>query len=332
MSNPPRTLLVLSRQEVDDLLDLESVIESQQTAFVRLASGAAQLAPRVLLSGTDDGSVAFCYAARLSPDTGPVCKFGSVNPGNPGAGLPSVSALVVVLDPRTGQPRALLDGEAITTARTPAATVVAARALMRTGDQVASVLGCGTQGRSHARALARSLPVSEIRMWSPTRDKRERVAAELAAELEVKVLAVDTALDAAAGASIIVTATTSSEPVLRAEWIEPGSTILSVGSFAPQRREVGDDLIRRADKVVVDHLDTALAQAGPIVHAVSSGVLVPDHITSLGEVLTGTRPGRTSERDVIFYNSVGLGIQDAAAAWLALDRAAARGLGTKINL
>jgi ornithine cyclodeaminase len=323
---------VLSRQEIDDLLNLESVIESQRAAFISLASGTAQLAPRVLLSNSDDGSVAFCYAARLSPDTGPVCKFGSVNPANPSAGLPSVSALVVVLDTRTGQPRALLDGEAITTARTPAASVVAARALAHSGVHVVSVLGCGTQGRAHARALARSLPVSEVRMWSPFPDERERVAAELTTELEVKVLAVDTAFDAAAGASIIVTATTSSEPVLRAEWIEPGTTILGVGSFAPQRREVGDDLIRRADAVVVDHLDTALVQAGPIVHAVSSGALIPEHIASLGEVLTGARQGRTSDNDVIFYNSVGLGIQDAAAAWLALDRAAARCLGTKINL
>jgi ornithine cyclodeaminase/alanine dehydrogenase-like protein (mu-crystallin family) len=332
VSSRPPSILALGRHEIDELLDLESVIESQRAAFIGLARGTAQLAPRVLLASPDEGSVAFCYTARLSAETGPVCKFGSVNPANQVAGLPSVSALVLVLDPRTGQPRAILDGEAITTARTPAASVVAAQALARPGSQIVSVLGCGTQGKAHARALARSLPVAEVRMWSPLPDERERVAAELASELNAKVLAANTAFDAAGGASIVVTATTSSEPVLQADWIEPGTTVLGVGSFAPDRREVGDDLIRRANAIVVDHLDTALAQAGPIVHAVSSGALMPQRIVSLGEVLTGSRPGRTSDSDVIFYNSVGLGIQDAAAAWLVLDRAAGRGLGTQIQL
>jgi ornithine cyclodeaminase/alanine dehydrogenase-like protein (mu-crystallin family) len=328
----PSSILVLSRQEIDTLLDLESVVESQRAAFISLAAGTAQLAPRVLLANPDDGSVAFCYTARLSAETGPVCKFGSVNPANQIAGMPSVSALILVLDAHTGQPRAMLDGEAITTARTPAASVIAARALARTGSHIVSVLGCGTQGKAHARALARSLPVAEVRMWSPLSAERERVAAELASELETKILAAATAFDAVGGASLVVTATTSSEPVLQADWIAPGTTVLSVGSFAPDRREVGDDLIRRAGAVVVDHLDTALAQAGPIVHAASSGALTPQRIVSLGEVLTGSRPGRTSDSDIIFYNSVGLGIQDAAAAWLVLDRAAARGLGTTIQL
>jgi len=328
----PPSILVLGRQEIDSLLDLESVVESQRAAFVGLADGTAQLAPRVLLSGPADGSVAFSYTARLSAETGPVCKFGSVNPANRIAGLPSVSALILVLDAKTGRPRSMLDGEAITTARTPAASVVAALALARPGSHIVAVLGCGTQGRAHARALAHSLPVAEVRMWSPRPEERERVAAELASELGTKVIAAGTASDAVGGAGIVVTATTSSEPVLRADWIEAGTTVLGVGSFAPDRREVGDDLMRRADAVVVDHLDTALAQAGPIVHAVSSGALTAQRIISLGEVLTGSRPGRASDRDIIFYNSVGLGIQDAAAARLVLDRAEARGLGTRIQL
>jgi ornithine cyclodeaminase/alanine dehydrogenase-like protein (mu-crystallin family) len=331
MSSRPRSMLALSRDEIDGLLDLESVIEPQRYAFISLASSTAQLAPRILLSNPADRSVAFCYTARLSAENGPVCEFGSVNPANQVAGLPSVSALVLVLDATTGRPRALLDGEAITTARTPAASVVAAQALARAGSHIVSMLGCGTQGKAHARALARPLPVAEVRMWSPLLNERQRVAAEIAPDLDAQVLSVDTACAAVAGASIVVTATTSHQQVLDADWIEPGATILSVGSFAPDRCEEGDDLIRRAD-AVVDNLDTALAQSGPIVHAVSSRGLTPEHIASLGQVLTGARPGRTSDNDVISYNSVGLRVQDAAASWLVLDRAAARGLGTKIQL
>ena len=127
MSTPTTAvqLLILDREDLDALLDLNVVIESQREAFVALADGTGQLAPRLLLPARE-ADVSFCYAARVSPHTGAVCKFGSVNPRNPSIGLPTVSALVLVQDPETGRPIALLDGDAVTVARTSAATVLAA--------------------------------------------------------------------------------------------------------------------------------------------------------------------------------------------------------------
>jgi ornithine cyclodeaminase len=107
--------------------------------------------------------------------------------------------------------------------------------------------------------------------------------------------------------------------------------VLSVGSFAPDRREVGDDLVRAAATIVVDHPETAAQQAGPIVRALEHALIAPSDLVGLGDIVNGTAPGRYSDEDIVFYNSVGLGIQDAAAAWLALDRAAARGRGTAVG-
>ncbi|TKG60797.1 ornithine cyclodeaminase family protein [Prauserella endophytica] len=324
-------LLVLTRADVERLLDLDAVVRSQRTAFAALAGGTADLAPRLLLPGAEK-SVAFCYASRLSPEAGAVAKFGSVNPGNRARGLPSVSATVLVLDPATGRPRALVDGEGITTARTAAATTLAAQELARPGATRAAVLGSGTQGRAHIRALTGHLGLSDVLLWSPNQENRECAAGALSGELSSTVTPVATAEAAVSGADIVVTCTTSREPVLRAEWLAPGATVLGVGSFAPDRREVGDDLLRRATSVVVDHAETAVRQAGPIVHALGTGVLREDELINLGDVVLGKASARSADTDVVFYNSVGVGVQDAAVAWLLLERAEVVAAGTRIDL
>src|SRR5690606_13806049 len=316
---------------IDGLLDLDTMVRSQRTAFAALAGGTADLAPRVLLPDSV-GSVAFCYAARLSPETGAVAKIGSVNPANRVRGVPSVSATVLVLDPVTGRPRALIDGEGITTARTAAATALAAQELARPGAARLAVLGSGTQGRAHIRALTSHLGLSDVRLWSPNEHHRECAARELSGEPGRSVIPVATAEAAVCGADIVVTCTTSREPVLRAEWLTPGATVLGVGSFAPDRREVGGDVLRSAASVVVDHAETAVRQAGPIVHALGTGVRRRDELVDLGDVVLGKVSGRYADSDVVFYNSVGVGVQDAAVAWLLLERAEAGCAGTRIEL
>jgi ornithine cyclodeaminase/alanine dehydrogenase-like protein (mu-crystallin family) len=321
----------LGAEDLEELFELREVIESQRRAFAALADGSAQLAPRLLLPNPADGSVAFCYTSRLSEATGPVAKFGSVNPRNRDLGLPSVSAVVLVLDPVTGQPRAFLDGEAITTARTSAASALAAQLLNRSGPAELAILGCGVQGKAHARSLAATLPVTAVRMWSPSNDSRRTATTTLEIELGLPVRPADDPRSAIEGADIVVTATTSTHPVLDAAWVHPGTTVLSVGSFAPDRNEVGDDLVRAATTIVVDHPATAQLQAGPIVGALRRGIIEPHDLVGLGEVVNATTAGRRSAEDIVFYNSVGLGIQDAAAAWLALDRAVARGCGVPVG-
>ncbi|AXB44956.1 ornithine cyclodeaminase family protein [Amycolatopsis albispora] len=301
--------------EIGALLGIDAAIESQRRAFRALGEKTAVLPPKTHVPGPG-GALALAYPCRLSPDTGPVCKFLSFNPGNAEHGLPSIHGVITVLDPETGVPVAVLDGAAVTTIRTSAASAVAADLLANPDVTELAVLGTGVQGVAHVRAIAAVRPLRTVRMYSPGEEHRTRAARELSAELGLPVVAAEDAESAVRGAGIVALCTVSTEPVIRREWLAEGCTVLSIGSFEPHRREVGRDVVEAAAAVVVDHRETARSHAGPIVDA----PLAEPELQELGEVLVGTAPGRRSPADLVYYNSTGVGVQDAAAAWAVLDR------------
>jgi ornithine cyclodeaminase/alanine dehydrogenase-like protein (mu-crystallin family) len=316
-------VLLLSAADVERLFPPGLAIASQRTAFSALGLGEAVLPPRLLVPGAGD-SVAFCYAARLSPSGAAVSKFGSVNPGNVGRGLPTVNAVITVLDPSDGRPVAVLDGTSVTTLRTAAASAVAASVLARPGARRLAVLGAGVQARGHVAALAQVLPtLADVRIFSPTPARREALARDLdaAADGGYRVRPAASAEAAVRDADVVACCTTSADPVLDTSWLAPGALVISIGSFEPSRREVPVSLAAEAAAVVVDDAAAALSDAGPIVDAVAAGRLSPDDLIPLGPVVAGLATARRSESDVIYYNSVGLGIQDAAAALAIVDAA-----------
>jgi ornithine cyclodeaminase len=306
-----------------------ALIETQRRAFLALEDGTAQLGSRVVLAGDHD-SVVFSYAARMSTSAAPVTKFGSVVPDNQGRGLPSVSAIVVALDAVTGRPRAIADGEAVTEARTVAASMLAATALAGSTANVA-VLGSGRQGRLHATAAIRHLTPSTVTLWSPRDPSLEQFAAELREIGDVTVRAGDSAAQAIRDADVVFSCTTSKTPVLQRSWLRAGATVVSIGSFAADRCEVGDDIVTSA-RLVVDDVPTAVAQAGPIVKALAAGSIQPDDLHSLGAVLAGRTPARTRDEEVVYYNSVGVGVQDAAVMDELLAGADEHGWGRPLDL
>jgi ornithine cyclodeaminase len=274
-----------------------------------------------------DDSVMFAYLARLSADSGAVAKFGSVNPGNAAAGLPTIHAVINALDPVTGQLAAVMDGTAVTTLRTAAGSAVAFDVLATPDSAELGLIGSGTQALAHARAVARVRDLRSVRVWSPTPERRVRAARLLAAELGITVKAVGSAEEAVAGPPMVAACTLSSTPVVRGEWLAPGCTVVSVGSFEPSRSEVDAEVVRRAAAVVVDDPATAAGHAGPVVDALRSKTLAYEDLIPLGGVLTGRCGGRRTAQDIVYYNSVGLGIQDAAATWAVIDAARERGWG-----
>ncbi|MFD9192666.1 ornithine cyclodeaminase family protein [Streptomyces phaeochromogenes] len=321
-------VLHLSRDQVAALLDTDTAIRSQRAAFTALGDGTAELPGKIMHPSGFDDSVVFAYLARLSADTGPVAKIGSVNPGNAAAGLPTIHAVINALDPVTGQLVAVMDGTAVTTLRTAAASAVAFDALATPDSTELGLLGSGTQALAHARSVARVRDLRAVRIWSPNPERRARAARLLAAELGIPVKAVDTAEEAVAGLPMVAACTLSSTPVVRGEWLAPGCTVVSVGSFEPSRSEVDAEVARRAAAVVVDDPETAAEHAGPVVDALRAGTLTRQDLIPLGEVLTGRREGRTTGRDIVYYNSVGIGVQDAAAAWAVIDAARDQGVGS----
>jgi ornithine cyclodeaminase len=324
-------LLVLSGAEVRRLLTIDLAIESQRRAFEELGRGRALLPARLLVDGSED-SVSFCYAARLAPESGAVCKFGSVNPANADRGLPTISALITVLDGEDGRPVAIMDGTWVTTIRTSAASAVAVDVLANRDSCRMAVLGSGVQAEAHVRAISRVLALRSVQVWGRNRARSESLARELNGELDFEVTAAATSEEAVRNADVVVACTTSFDPVLESAWLKPGATVISVGSFAANRCEVPQDLLTRAGAVVVDDIDTAVEHAGPIVEGLVSGLIARDELVSLGEVVAGLKPGRTSPSDIVYYNSVGIGVQDAAAAAALVDAARAGGHGQTVNL
>lgn len=325
-------VLFLSARDVARLFDPDLAIHSQRLAFTALGEGTAVLPEKAMVPNPLDGSVAFCYTSRLSPRGGVVCKFGSVNPGNPAHGLPSIAAVIVVLDAETGRPAAIMDGTVVTTRRTAAASALAVDVLGRKDAAELAVIGSGVQGREHVRMLSRVRPIQAVRLWSPSEAGRVSAARDLAAETGLAVRACASAREAVADAEVVALCTLSSEPVVEASWLAPGATVVSVGSIEPGRREVGPDILAAATPVVVDDVASAAAHAGPIVHALRTGARGHADLRSLGDVLTGRAEGRTSLDDLIYYNSTGLGVQDAAAATSILTRARDGRLGQRLSL
>jgi len=301
---------------IERLFDLDTAYRSQMEAFRCLGTGVAELAERLILNASPHDALAFCYASRLRPGAPAVCKFGAVA-DNRARGLPSVHAVVIALDATTGAPLACFDGEPITTLRTPAATAVAVDHLARTGEHELAVIGCGLQGRSHVRALAGR--VSRVHLWDHHPGRAAELADKLAGEVGVPLLVATSPAAAVRAADIVVTCTTSVTPVLAGAWVAPGTTVVSIGSFAPDRCEVDAALVRRADTIVVDHAGIARRQAGPLVAGLDAGDIAPESVVDLGDVVAGRRPARRDDNGIVYYNSVGLGVQDAAAVTALLD-------------
>ena len=323
-------MLVLGASDVRELYDWDIAIESQRQAFAELGRGAACLPEKIILPAGEN--MALCYAARMSDDTGPVSKFISVHPKNGAKGLPSVQSVVTVLDPVDGRPVALIDGNEVTTRRTAAASALVISLLKTEPARVLTVLGSGVQGVAHVQAITRVHRFEQVRLWSPTRANRERAAAALRAELDLDVVAIDDAESAVTGASVIATCTSSEEPVLRGAWLSPGATVLSVGSFTETRSEIDAATMQRAGLVAVDHVPTEIAHGGPIVIALKRGDCKPEDLIPISDIVLGRHPGRSHRDEIIVYNSVGVGVQDAAAAWALIDRARTLGRGTRIAL
>lgn len=303
-----------SDADVSAAIDMDAMIASQRRAFEALGRGEAQIAEKVALPNPASSDVTLSYVSRLSPTHGVVSKLVAVHPANADRGMPPISATVLVLDPTTGQLVATLGATTLTEMRTAAGSAVAADALaVQDGDELA-VLGSGVQARAHVRAISRVRTLREVRIFSRDPARRTEAAAELSHELDLPVRAVPTAEHAVRNAAMVVTCTLSADPVVATSALESGTTVLAVGSFEPHRHEVDDELVRTARAVVVDDVDTSAAHAGPIMSALERGDLARERVRSLGEVLLGSTPGRTSDHEVVFYNSVGLGVQDAAAA------------------
>src|SRR3954470_21230528 len=250
-------MLVVSRREVEELLDVDALIEALAGAMADLSAGRASVPNRVgAMVEERDGMLA--AMPGYAPAAGALAsKLVTLFPENAGTDLPTHQAVIVVFDPATGRPEALLDGTAITAIRTAAGSALATRLLAREGAVTLAILGTGVQARAHARAVIRVRPFEELHVAGRSRAKAEALARELADELDVPVRAAASFEEACAGADVVCATTHSLEPVVKREWVAPGTHVTSVG-YDPRGREVDDATVVDA-RVVVESRAAALA-------------------------------------------------------------------------
>ena len=324
-------MLLLSRADVEPLLDLAALIDALEDAMANLSDGRASVPNRVAAFVPERESMLAAMPAYDPANAALTTKLVSLFPGNAGTRLPTHQAVIVAFDPATGEPIALLDGTYITAMRTGAGSALSARLLARPDASVLAIVGTGVQARSHARALALVRDFTEVRVAGRDAAKAEMLAHELAAAGLPAVAAesVEAALD---GADVVCATTHAPhEPVIRHDWLAPGTHVTSVG-YDPNGREL-DDATVAGSYVVVESRAAALAAppsgSPDLTEPIAAGLVDPGQIVEIGEIVLGRRRGRSSDQEITVYKSVGVAVQDAAAAALVLAAARSTGSGTE---
>jgi alanine dehydrogenase len=327
-------VLILSAADVAAVLDLDRLADAVEAAMIEFTAGSASMPPRVAAVVPQAGGMLAAMPAYLPSQAALVTKLVSVFPHN--TAQPSHQAVICCFDPDTGTPRALMDGTHVTAARTAAASAVATRRLARPDASVVAIIGTGVQASAHARALARLPQVAAIRIAGRDVGKARAVADELRSDPTVGPVEVAESVEAAVRSADIVCATTHSDsPVVRGEWLRPGTHVNAVGYNVSGSGEFDPPTVRGA-LVVVESRESALAPppAGAVeIHrAIEAGVLHADDLAELGAICAGEVPGRNSVEHRTVYKSVGIAVQDAAAAALVLAAATAQGIGTELTI
>jgi len=315
-------VIFLSEAEVRELLDLDQLVDALAAAHRDLSAGEASMPPRIAAMVQERQGLLGVMPAYL-PSAGLACKLVTLFPQN--IDRHTHQAVIVVFDPENGTPLALMDGTYITATRTAAGSALATRLLAREDAEVLALLGTGVQARSHARALPRVRAFSEIRVAGRDRSRAEALAEEIGPHAR----AVSSYEEAIRGSDVVAATTHATEPIVRREWLSPGVHVNSVG-LNPSGREVDEQTVADA-LLVVESRESALAPP-PAGAPELVGVSPADVHAELGELVAGTKPRRSSQDEITLYKSVGVAVQDVAAAALVLAAAKERSVGRAIEL
>lgn len=326
-------VLIVNQDEVGRLLPMGECMEVMGEALKALAKGEVLLPLRPIMWLPEGRGALAMMPAYAGGDAAALgLKVICIFPGNQGTVYDSHPGVVMLFDTEHGQPLAIMDASEVTAIRTAAISGVATRLLAREDAGDLAILGSGTQARTHLAAMIEARPVRRVRVWSRAAEHARRFAAAAGRRYGIAVEAVEDARAAVAGADLICTTTASAEPVLLGEWIAPGAHINAVGSSTPGTRELDTAAVARA-RLYVDRRESTLNEAGDFLIPKSEGAIDDAHIQGeIGELLLGRVAGRTSPEEVTLFKSLGLAIEDVAAAQYIFAKAQAEQAGTRVEL
>lgn len=328
-------LKMLSRDDVARAVSMAEAIKAVKKGFIQLSAGMAEVPLRIQVPVKKRSGVTLFMPAYLTRSETIGAKIVSVFPNNRRRGLPTIHALVIVVDAKTGQPQAAMDGTYLTALRTGAASGLATDLLARKDSRVVAIFGAGTQARTQLEAVCTVRDIE--RAW--VYDVRTRVARAFVREMKEKgnpipvdIRVAQTKKQALREADVVCTATTSFRPVFADSDLKLGVHINGVGSYTPEMQEVPARTVVRS-KVVVDSREASLAEAGDLIISIDGDLISNRNIHGeIGEVAAGKVSGRESEEETTFFKSVGLAVQDVAVAERVLQRAEELGLGLDVEL
>lgn len=320
---------ILSAEDVRKALPMRQAIETIQKAFAQLSAGQADVPLRVALQVPKHNGVSLFMPGYLAEDDHMAVKIVSVFNDNPAKGLPLIHALVVVVDAETGAPAAVMDGGYLTALRTGAASGAATHLLARQDARTAAIFGAGAQARTQLEAVRAVRPIQEAWVYDLNPDQADGYAAEMSRKLSLDVHVASSPSEALRHADVICTATTSTTPVFNDADLKGGAHINAVGAYTPEMQEIPAETVQRS-KIVIDHRQASMAEAGDLLIPLKQGLISEDDIyAELGEIAAGVKPGRESPEEITFFKSVGVAVQDVAAANAVLEAAREMNLGTE---
>jgi ornithine cyclodeaminase/alanine dehydrogenase-like protein (mu-crystallin family) len=326
-------LLVLSAGAVHELLGYAQCTQAMRDVLAARARGEVfQPLRSVLRPAGAAGLMALMPSYQSGPAAGYGLKAICITPGNPAVGLDSHQGIVLLSSPETGEPLALLNASAVTEIRTAAVSAVATSLLARPDADVLAIIGTGVQAKAHLHAIGAIRPLTQVRVAGSTPAKAPKFVAAIG-PAPAPVIACDSVRDAVSGAGIVVTATSSAEPVLHRGWLAPGTHINAVGACLPHTRELDTATIAAA-ALFADSRDSVLAESGDYLIPAAEGAVGPDHIRAeIGDLLAGLAPGlgRRDPGEITVFESLGLAVEDLAAAAVAYQAARQHNAGAWLD-
>lgn len=325
-------LLIVNQVEVERLLPMANCITVMTDALMAVANGQVHLPLRMVVRPPEATGVMALMPAYVGGDNAAFgVKLIGVFNGNPALGKDSHQGLVLLLDGTTGEPLALMNASAITAIRTAAVSGVATRVLARAECGDLAIIGSGVQARSHLAAMTCVRSIRRVRVVSRNSAHAQQFVSDMQAAYPFPIEAVNTIEAAVRDADLIVTATSASEPVLKGDWISHGAHLNVVGASQSFAREV-DSATMAAASLFVDRRESTLNESGDYLFALREGAIGPEHIRAeIGEVLIGAKPGRINQDEITLFKSLGLAIEDLAAAEYVYRQAKSSGTGTWVE-
>lgn len=326
-------MMVVGEADIRRAVDLEEAIVAVEEGFTRLAAGEVNMPPVMSLELPESKGELHVKGAHIADASSFVVKLATGFYDNPNIGLPSGGGMMLVFSARTGFPEALLlDNGYLTDLRTAAAGAIAAKYLAKQELNTVGVVGAGAQGRYQVMALAKVRQFEKVLAYDVDQERLERYVQEMPEIIGVNCQAVETVQEVVTESDLVVTATPSSQPYVRAQWLHAGLHITAMGSDSPNKQELESEALARADLLACD-LKTQCSERGELHHGLQDGIIAKeDRIVELGELTSGRHPGRTDDSQVTICDLTGVGVQDAAIAALAYEKALQSGLGSSLEL